>query len=366
MKIKIFLSDSGWGPLVRQSAIVFELQKVFPKLKIVIQSNKNPSLIKRFFGDVKIINSDNLIKWYHDNNGNIDMPKVTRYYRNYKTKSSKWFKKFTKDKNYDFFISDMSPEAFELGRKLKIPTFGICHFTWDWFFNQIFPPVISQKILDSWNQYQKKATKIFFPPLTPSGCLRLYPNNKKVDFIINTKIKNPDSNPIKNKMGKKKFKILIIDSGDGVTTKAFKQIIKNNLNHKNIKLICQEKMGKFKNTLTIKENYFIGPLIRHVDLVIGRPGYNTVTEVLKNKKPAVFLSNKFNPEMDWNISQLYLNTLSGYTSTSQLSKNFSEIVEYMKKIKFKEYKKNITKQKYIFSGQRQIANTIKKIINEKK
>ena len=28
-EIKIFLSDSGWGPVVRQSAIVNELRKLF-------------------------------------------------------------------------------------------------------------------------------------------------------------------------------------------------------------------------------------------------------------------------------------------------------------------------------------------------
>ena len=98
-------------------------------------------------------------------------------------------------------------------------------------------------------------------------------------------------------------------------------------------------MGKFKNSLAVNENFFIGPLIKKVDLVIGRPGYNTVTEVLKHKKPAIFLSNKHNPEMDWNISQLNVNSLAAYTSTSQLDKNFINTIYFMKNEKFKEYKK---------------------------
>ena len=87
MKIKIFLSDSGWGPVVRQSAIVNELRKSFSNLEVVVQTNKNSKLINRFFGNVKIINSDNLIKWFHDNNGNIDEIKVSKYYKHYKNKS---------------------------------------------------------------------------------------------------------------------------------------------------------------------------------------------------------------------------------------------------------------------------------------
>ena len=74
------------------------------------------------------------------------------------------------------------------------------------------------------------------------------------------------------------------------------------------------------------------------------------------------MTNKFNPEMDWNISQLYINSLSGYTSATQLLKNFDQIVDHMKKIKSKEYKKNILEQKFIFDGHIQIANKIKKYL----
>ena len=104
MKIKIFLSDSGWGPVVRQSAIVNELRKSFSNLEVVVQTNKNSKLINRFFGNVKIINSDNLIKWFHDNNGNIDEIKVSKYYKHYKNKSKHWFKNTLKIKTTIFLF----------------------------------------------------------------------------------------------------------------------------------------------------------------------------------------------------------------------------------------------------------------------
>ena len=70
----------------------------------------------------------------------------------------------------------MSPEAFELGKKLNIPTFGICHFTWDWFFNQVFPPIIPINIIRNWYKYHRKATKIFFPPF---DAIELFTNVSK-------------------------------------------------------------------------------------------------------------------------------------------------------------------------------------------
>ena len=49
----------------------------------------------------------------------------------------------------------MCPEALELGYKNDIPTFAICHFTWDWFFYQTIPLTLPHKILDQWKKYQK-------------------------------------------------------------------------------------------------------------------------------------------------------------------------------------------------------------------
>ena len=49
MKVKIFLSEPGWGPIVRQSSIINELKKIYPKLEITLQSNKDPKILKKFF-----------------------------------------------------------------------------------------------------------------------------------------------------------------------------------------------------------------------------------------------------------------------------------------------------------------------------
>lgn len=361
MKIKIFLSESGWGPIVRQSSIVNELNKEFPNLDVTVQTSKNPSLISKFFDNCKIIRSDNLIKYFYNRKGDIEINKNKKYYKNYSKISKEWISEYLKDNRYDFFISDMSPEAGYIGEKLKIPTFGICHFTWDWFFSQLFPNVVPFKILDSWQNYQKSMKKFFFPPLTPYGCIRKYTNNESVNFILNEKIKNKNSFVIP-KNSKSKFKILLIDSGDQVTTDVLRKILKKGANLKNSLIFHQKKLGKINNSVRLDENTFIGPLIKYVDLVIGRPGYNTITEVLKNKKPAIFLSNKLNPEMDWNISQLYQNSLSGYISPFYLEKNFQEIVKYTKIYKSKEYSRNILKEKYLFNGQKQIAKSIKRIL----
>ena len=35
--------------------------------------------------------------------------------------------------SFDFIISDCVPEAFDLSKKYNVLSFGVSHFTWDWF-----------------------------------------------------------------------------------------------------------------------------------------------------------------------------------------------------------------------------------------
>ena len=81
---------------------------------------------------------------------------------NYDIKLKKWMQECSNDIDYDFFLSDMCPEVFELGNIFKIKSYGVCHFTWDWFFLQTIPLTVPIKILKKWEYFQKKATKIFF------------------------------------------------------------------------------------------------------------------------------------------------------------------------------------------------------------
>ena len=321
MRVKIFLSEPGWGHIVRQSSIVYELRKVFPELQITIQSKKNPIILKKFFGKFNYIKSDNLIKWFSNERGEIDKEKIKNYYKNYETKSKVWFKKFKKDKNYNFFISDVSPEAFKLGADLKIPTFGVCHFTWDWFFSKISKKLVSTKIIHNWQKYQKTAIKFFFPPFTPKKCLKNYKNHKNINFILK-KIVNKRNLYIDKNLNKK-IKVLFVDSGDNLMSKILKRILKKNEKNKNIIIFHQKNLGVYKNAISFfKKNIPTTLMMNKSDIIIGRAGFNTVTEVLKLKKPSIFINDDTNPEMNWNTSFLEKNFLSNCMEGERLLDDF--------------------------------------------
>ena len=339
IKCKIFLTEMGWGPIVRESAICHEILKL-KKINFTVQSSKNLDIIKNFFPEkTKIINKNNLIKYFSTSKGGVDYVKTRKYYHDYNKLSVKWFDDNLKDKDYDFFISDVCPEAFELASKLKIPCFGIGHFTWDWFFLQTIPNAVSNDILNLWKKFQLKASNFFFPPFTPNPILEYYKNHSKTNFIISHKIKSK-----KIFLKKNKIKILFLDSGDRISTPLLKKIINKNKSVKDFLIMHADNIGKFKETFSIKRNNFLGDYIPHADIIVGRAGFNTITELLYYNKPAIFLTSKNNPEINWNLSQMVSLDLAQSIDIDYLADNFELIIKDF--IKFQVYeKKNISKYK---------------------
>ena len=354
MKCKIFLTEMGWGPIIRQSSIANELVK--RGVNFTVQSNKNLDIIKKFFPkNTKIIERSNLIRFYSTKDGKLDYLKTKKHYKNYQKYLNKWFDENSDDLDYDFFISDMCPEALQLGFKYNIPSFAICHFTWDWYFQQIIPLSISNEILDLWKKYQKKATKFYFPPFTPKIILDTYKKKKLTNFILSHKISKIKSNP---KVKMDKIKILFLDSGDKIHTKQLKKIITDNKDNNKFKLYHPDNFGNFANTISINSKKFLGKYIQKVDIVIGRAGFNTITEVMYYKKPSIFLSSQNNPEINWNLAKIISADLSQSMDADYLSKNFSSIIFDFLKYHARNKILNISKSKFKFDGHKEICNDI--------
>jgi hypothetical protein len=78
MKCKIFLTEMGWGPIVRESAICHEILKL-KKVNFTVQSSKNLDIIKSFFpANTTIINKNNLIKYFSTSKGGVDYVKTRK------------------------------------------------------------------------------------------------------------------------------------------------------------------------------------------------------------------------------------------------------------------------------------------------
>ncbi|MFH1005444.1 MAG: glycosyltransferase, partial [Bacteroidota bacterium] len=237
----------------------------------------------------------------------------------------------------------------------KIASFGVAHFTWDWFFSKLYPSPLSNQVMNRMVKFANHANVIYFPPFTPQEILNHYKKKGKQVPLIVRKI-----NSVADNINTKKFNILFMDSGAGILgryiIKALKQI--NTLRDFHFFASSDKDKLQYDNvTLIDKEKLFIDYIPR-MNLVIGRAGFNTISECIAYRVPMLLISEAMNPEMNENIVNIKKAGLGSFISLEDFS---SQLNIFLPKFIDSEYKIILEKMKnheYKTDGARVVAEDI--------
>lgn len=367
IKIAIFISDVGYGHMVRQRSIIRELEKNFKNPKILIINQSNIEIIEQTFKErYEYLKWFNNIKLFKTKLGYFDLKRTNNFFDKWHHNKKKIFYLSKIIKSYDFIISDFVPEAFELARLNNIKSYGVCHYTWSWFFKN--SEYKNLKNLKNLEKIEMMANKIFVPPFAPKNMFKYNSGKiKKVNFIIEKK-----RNLIKTK--NKKPIILVMDNGTKTLSKKISVSLKfmdQNSKFKfyvgsaSLKKSDLDFVLKSKNIIPINGLTSIYKEINNVDFVIARGGFNTISECLIYKKPALYAEEKNNPEIKENLKKIKKDAIGAFIRNNDWGKNFNRRVNYFLKYEQKKIKSNLKRYNFLYNGAHQIVKTIKKeVIND--
>lgn len=360
MKCKIYITDEGFGPIVRQNAIVKELKALIPGLEVTCQLERHLDQAKNLMQGCKFINRYNNITWHKTKDGFPDVTEIKKEYENYNERSERYIATELEEFNYDFVISDFVYEAFEIASIKKVPAFGVAHFTWDWFFSKLYPPPLKSNVLDRFLDHASKAKVIYFPPFTPQEILNQYKNKAiEVPLIVGEHNKKPGI----RKEGKRN--ILIMDSGSGVLHQQIKNALVQLSKLKEYHFFISSQFGlKAENITEIDSSEFFIDYISQMDLVIGRAGFNTISECIALKTPMLLLSEAMNPEMNENIINIKYKGLGSFVSLDQFSKGFENYLPRFFDTEYKTIYENIKSNSMACNGAEVIARDILNKLNK--
>lgn len=319
MKCKIYLSDEGFGHIVRQRAVAEELHRLEPALQMLVQTSVHLETAKKFISNASFRDKFNNIVWYKKPNGSPDVEKIRASYKDYEHRSKLFIDEEIAETRADFLVSDFVYEAFEIGSQLKIPTFGIAHFTWDWFFSKLYPPAMESALLHRFIRQAEMATRLYFPPFTPEEILEHYGNKAlHVPLIVKKEIDHKITGRIN------KFKILIMDSGAGVLAESIgKALSKIEVLDDMMFYVSSKYSGEASNITKIPAEDLMIDYIADMDLVIGRAGFNTISECIGLRTPMLLLGEAMNPEMSENILMLKKHHLGSFVSIDTFERSLS-------------------------------------------
>jgi hypothetical protein len=329
MKAKVYLSDEGFGHIVRQRAVISELMKMKPDLNITLQTHQHFNFAKENIKASHFIDRFNNIVWHKSGDNSPDLVKMKNYYDGYLDISA-GFSKVEMEEKYDFLISDFVYEAFGLAKAKKIPGFGVAHFTWDWFFSKLYPSPVSAKVYEYFFKMAKEADLLFFPPFTPKEILQHFKKNAiQVPLIVREDVKHkywPDTG------GRKK--ILVMDSGAGLMKESImKAFTSKRMEHSDY-FFSTSYSFPIENSYTIPSTDLLIDYVRDADLVIGRAGFNTISECLAARVPMLLISEAMNPEMEHNIIELMKERLGSFVGMKDFE---NDLCGFLNRFFDKEY-----------------------------
>ncbi len=366
LKCGIFISDEGFGHMVRQRAIIKELFNKYPSIDITVFSSKNIFYLKEIFENkIKYFNILPHISTVKNKDGSLNLKKSKKIFYSWEKKSKIWKKNVSRFfKNFDFIISDCVPEAFDLSKSYNIPSFGISHFTWDWFFEEVCK--IKKKKLKKMEDTFNKCDYFFFPPFTPEKILIKYKKKiTNINFIVGN---------FQNVNKKNNFKkCLIMDNGKRSLSTLIEKTVPYLEKIKDIEFyVCIDYLSeKFKSIIYNSENIIpvsgikdMHQKLAETDFLIARGGFNTISECLVLKKPALFFSEENNEEISENLRLIHdKHGLACLIKKKDWGKNFPKKLRSFVKTDGKKLYKKLSYKKFKFNGAKQVVNIISKKVN---
>ena len=300
LNIACFISPHGFGHAARMCALIESLKHVCPTLKFHICT----TVPKWFFDESLSFKYD-----YHKIQTDVGLVQIDPINIDHQLSIAE-LKSFyplkdvqvhnastlLKRINASMCLCDISPLGIQAARNTNIPAVLLKNFTWDWIYKQLG---------EYHTEYLPIAQAIenLFQPAVHIRLRPECPTTHPYDSIIGPIARNPtmDRIAIRNRLNVPVDKPLVFIAFGGVEHDASLQLDK--LDSTFHVVMYSNNLAKYEGMnltcLTRQSGIRSQDLLAASDLVIGKPGYSTVSEVVTNGIPFMYIPRPGFPESSY-------------------------------------------------------------------
>ena len=216
------------------------------------------------------------------------------------------------------------------------------------------PHVLSNKVLKRILNFADQAEVLFFPPFTPKEILNHYKGKvKEVPLIVRKSISEV------NLKEQNKFKILIMDSGTGLLSGQIRSALRKIHGLDDIRFyVSSAYQNEAGNITFIDKNTLFLDYIPQMDLVVGRAGFNTISECIASRTPMLLISEEMNPELHENMMNIKQLGVGSFISLVQFANHLDTCIPRFIDNEYNAIKENMESHEIKADGARVIAEDI--------
>jgi L-arabinokinase len=291
-----YISGHGYGHAVRSCQVIQSLKKACPELEFHIRTTAPQWLFRPlsfpfcYYShriDVGILQKDSLdmriqetlsaCQRLHDKVPRLIEEEIA----------------FIKKKDIRLVIGDIPPLCFEIAAQLSLPSVAITNFTWAWIYRAYLPrfPSFLPLILEMENFYRKATLALFLP----FSCdLEIFPNRRSIPLIA--RVSALDKIEARKRLAlPASAKIVLVSFGGFGLERLPWERLKRLREFFFVTTTAVSK--KEKNFLVLPEAQgHYEDLVRAADVVVSKPGYGIVADVIAHRVPILYTPRGDFPE----------------------------------------------------------------------
>jgi len=299
--ILYYITGHGYGHAVRAGQVICRLQEKRPNIEIHIRTTAPEWLFHTFAShtpqgiDIGIAQPDSL---------KMDIEQTFQACRNLHDKIPEVIQReinFIRQSNVGVIVGDIPPLCFEIAELSSIPSIAVTNFTWDWVYRSYlgdFPQFLS--LIEKMEDFYSKATLALTLPYP--GNLSVFPQRRPIPWI--TRVSSLTKGQARAKFALPQEATVVLLSFGGLGLDRFPMENLARL-HEFIFVTtgpCREVERNIVTLPAAQRQY--EDLVRAADVVVTKPGYGIVADVIAHHVPILYTARSDFPEYPLLVSAL--------------------------------------------------------------
>ncbi len=295
--ILFYITGHGFGHAVRSHQVIRAVRNAAPQLPIYVRSTAPEWLFhdgsqeavvhSRGAIDVGIVQRDSLA---------MDLGETLRSCRAMHARAQSIIEReldFLRQHDIGLLVSDIPPLAFEIAARASIPSIAISNFSWNWIYRAYLKnyPAFSP-LIEEMETFYRKATLALMLPYP--GDMSVFARTQSIPWITRTSTLNKKQARAQFNLPQSATIALLSFGGLGLERLPWQTLRQL----QNYYFVATGKTPQRQDNVTIlpeaQPSYF--DLVRAADIVIAKPGYGIVADVIAHQIPVLYTERGDFPE----------------------------------------------------------------------
>lgn len=296
ISVAYYITGHGYGHAVRSSQVIRSLKEICPEIECHVRTTAPQWLFQDLLFPISYYKESVDVGVVHKDSLQMNLEETLRTCQALHEAIPRLIEKetvFIKREKIRLILGDIPPLCFEIAARAFLPSVAITNFTWDWIYRAYLPdfpaflPLIQQMEV-----FYRKATLGLALPFPCN--LGVFSNLISIPLI--TRISTLDKREARRRFGLPASAVVVLVSFGGFGLERLPWTKMNGT--KDFFFVTTGGAPKKEKSLLVlpEAELHFEDLVRAADVVVSKPGYGIVADVIAHQVPILYTPRGYFPE----------------------------------------------------------------------